>query len=205
MNIISNNCVGGSIYQELNMQYQNPFVWCFITGNNFFKLINEYDSIDFNNIKVLNSVLDKDIKEYDNTYSINIDDKIYAHYIHYIKDDNYDVPTKKSDITGEHSRDILYKDAKLLCVNNYNKRLLRMNEAPIFIISLSKYSTWDDIRNCMYLKSKYKRIILIPENFIYDKNKLDRNCEILIQPEIGCKWTPEKAKYILANSKILIS
>ena len=205
MNIISNNCVGAGIYKELNTEYNNPFMWCFITGNNFYKLIKEYDTINFHNIKVYNSILDKDVRAYDNTYSINIDNKLYAHYIHYICDSNYDTPTKKSDITGEHSRDILYKDAKLLCINNYNKRLARMNEEPLFIVTQSKYSSWDDIRNCMYLKSKYKRIFLIPQKFIYDYNNVDKNCEIIIQPESGCKWVNEKAKYILSNSKILIS
>ena len=203
MNIISNNCVGGAIYQELNIPYNNPFMWCFITGDNFYTLIKEFDNINFNHYKILDSCLDKEVSEYKNTYSLYVDNKIYIHYIHYIHDINFDNPTKKSDITGKYSRDLLYKNADILCIEKYNNRLSRMKEKPIFVISLTKYLGFEDIRKCMYLNSKYKRIFLIPSNFDYDKNKLDKNCEVIIQPENGVKWSPEKAKYILNNSKIL--
>jgi hypothetical protein len=147
--------------------------------------------------------LDKEVSEYENTYSLYIDNKIYIHYIHYIHDINFDKPTKKSDITGKFSRDLLYKNADILCQNKYVKRLQRMIEEPIFVISLSKYFSFNEIRNCMYLKSKYNRIFLLPEKFEYDINKLNENCEVIIQPENGVKWSTEKAKYILNNSKIL--
>jgi len=203
MNIISNNCVGAAIYQELNIKYNNPFMWCFINGKDFYTLINEYDDINFNNYNIMKSCLDKETNLYDKSYSLCIDNKIYLHYIHYINNDNYNVPTKKSDITGEHSRDILYKYADKLCLEKYKNRLNRMNSEPVFIISLSKYSTFDEIRNIMYLKSNYKRIFLLPKNFNYDKNKIDKNCEFILQPEDGVKWTNEKAIFLLKHSKIL--
>lgn len=206
MNIISNNCVGAALYVELNVKYNNPFMWCFITGSDFYTLINEYDNINFNNYTLSNSCLDKETNLYDNSYSLYIDNKFYAHYIHYIYDERYNVPTKKSEITGEHSRDILYQYADKICLENYNKRLKRMNnESPIFVISLSKYSSYDDIRNIMYLNSNYKRIFLLPKSFNYNIDKLNKNCEVIVQPEEGVKWVNEKAKYILANSKTLNS
>ena len=203
MNLISNNCVGAAIYNELNMKYNNPFMWCFIRGNDFYTLIYNYNYINFNNYVLEKSCLDSSTELYNNSYSMHIDNLFYAHYIHYIYDNNYEIPTKREEITGEHSRDLLYKYADKLCIEKYVNRLERMKEEPVFFISQSKYSSWNEIRNILYLKSKYKRVFLLPEKFPYESEKVDKNCEIICQPETGVKWTNEKAKYVITHSNII--
>ena len=79
-----------------------------------------------------------------------------------------------------------------------------MNESPIFIISQTKYFSNENIRKCMYLISDFKRIILIPDTFEYDVEKLNKNCKIIVYKESdNLIWTNQKSHYILQKSNLL--
>ena len=52
MNIISNNCVGGFLYNIKKEKYKNPFIWMRVTGESLKHLILDYDKIDFTNYEL---------------------------------------------------------------------------------------------------------------------------------------------------------
>lgn len=45
MNIISNNCVGGFLYNIRKEKYKNPFIWMRVTGESLKRLIKEIMNI----------------------------------------------------------------------------------------------------------------------------------------------------------------
>ena len=60
MNIISNDCTAGFIYKEINEEFKNPFIWTSIDIDNFIKLIENYDTLNFNNISINIPVIEED-------------------------------------------------------------------------------------------------------------------------------------------------
>ena len=50
--IICNNCVGAEIYRMLGCQFDNPFMWNLIQWQSYFKLIEDFDNIDFTKTKI---------------------------------------------------------------------------------------------------------------------------------------------------------
>jgi len=122
LNIICNNCVGGSIYRKLQIPYSNPFIWIGMNREDFIYLINHYDEIDFSKRKIIKT----------DFFRIIIDDKISMRFSHHIEDPNYDIPTRK-----EYGN-IYYKDMMNYILDCYDKRLKRMKKDPIFIISDKK-------------------------------------------------------------------
>ena len=49
--IISNNCTGAGIFKQLKQEYNNPFMWNLIKWQSYFKLIEDFDNIDFTKIE----------------------------------------------------------------------------------------------------------------------------------------------------------
>lgn len=120
MNVISHNCVGGRIYQQLNRENGNPFVWVMITPDDFWYLYNNYDNIDFTSVSVLN---------YNPCVELIIDGRVKVLFPHYNYDKNCDTPTKKTNI------DIFYNKISDYVLEKYRVRLERMHGAPLFIVS----------------------------------------------------------------------
>ena len=124
-NIISHNCIGARVYQLKNMEYENPFMWSIIPPNDFWYLYNNYDSINFDNIR---------LTKIKNDYVIVIDDKIKVYYIHYRYDKNAKVPTKRI----RNGVDIYYDKIEDYILEKYKTRLERMKNGPvkpIYIVS----------------------------------------------------------------------
>lgn len=126
MNIISHNCVSGRIYQMKGLKYETPFVWCIIPPEDFFYLYNNYDNINYKNIK---------INKENNDYRIVVDDKINVYYVHYKYDKNCTVVTKKTKI------DIFYNKIEDYIIEKYFIRLERMKDKPIFIVTDREFPT----------------------------------------------------------------
>lgn len=153
MNLISSSCISGYIYRKLNMRYMNPFVWGGIDFENFIKLIENYDTIDYWN---RNIYYDKKFF-IDNEPVLNIDNNVNVVFNHYYKNDKYDIPTK---IYGDENIDIAYKDIDSYILDNYDRRLNRMIGEPIFI-----YDDWDflthnnNIKNLFSIDTNYKIVI----------------------------------------------
>ena len=119
-NIISHNCVNGRLYQMLDVEYNNPFVWCVIPPNDFLFLYINYNNIDYTKIK---------IEKFGNDYKCIVDGKITIYYVHYKYDEKCTVPTKKTEI------DVFYNKIEDYIEEKYFKRLKRMIEPPIFIVT----------------------------------------------------------------------
>lgn len=132
--IICNNCTGGFLYRDYyKREYDNPFIWTFLNGDNFLKLIKNFNNINFKNFKL----------EYDGKYYIGIiDNLIKIIYFHHHKSNN------KFEIRGI---DCYSYDIENYIIKKYNNRVERMlnsNKEPIFIIGTpyekTEYGTkWD--------------------------------------------------------------
>ena len=151
MNIISNTCVGAGIYKNcLNKPYSNPFMWNLIDYDSMYKLIKNYDKINFKNIKV-----EKLNKEVNNSYAVIIDNSITIKYIHY----RYDKTKTEPEIKGV---DVFYNKIEEYIKEKYLTRLKLMKEKPVFIVgSIIKQQlyTEEQIRNICKINSPYKIII----------------------------------------------
>lgn len=86
MNLIANNCLGALMFStSIKSEFPNPFMWSSIDIDNFCRLIKNYDTLNFENIKcelVVNN--SKTICEQGTTVSkILIDDTVSVYYFHY--------------------------------------------------------------------------------------------------------------------------
>lgn len=124
MNIISHNCVGAEVYKLEDCQYGNPFIWCVIPPEDFQVLYDNYEQIDFSNIK-----LEKDEKY----YKIVIDGKVNVFYVHYKYSKEDKTPRRRKNC------DILYDKIEKYIVDKYTSRLKRMSGKPLFIVTDREY------------------------------------------------------------------
>lgn len=125
LNIISHNCIGARIYQLKGMEYENPFMWCIVPPEDFWYLYNNYDSINFKNIR---------LTKVRNDYVVVVDEKIRIFYIHYRYDEKCKTPTQRI----KDGVDVYYNKIEDYILEKYNKRLERMLNKPIkpiFIVS----------------------------------------------------------------------
>ena len=122
-NIISQNCLNGNIYSILCEQYGNPFIWTVIDFDSMYYLIQNWDSINFNDYEL--------VKDGNWNFSIIIEGKVKIQYVHYKFDENCKIPQK----TGPG--DICYCKIWEFIVKKYEERLKRMKERnikPLFCI-----------------------------------------------------------------------
>lgn len=157
MNIISNNCVGGFLYNKMNEKYKNPFIWMRITGESLKTLITQYDKIDFKKYE-----LQKD--ENWNMYII-IDGKVKIHYSHYKFDKVYDKPTKVNDC-------IKYNKIWEYVVEKYEKHISNMSEEPYFVIDAWDGMYNDDKEQFKEKSTKEFLLELLKNDFFYIKRLL---------------------------------
>ena len=133
-------------------------MWCLLFANDFVYLCNNYDSIDFRNAK-LKPMSDADdigsVKHHieKKIYGIEIDNKITAWFTHSFFD-----PECKEPIKREISN-IYYCKNDELVLDNYNRRIDRMLDSPIFTAIAYHGQCWtkEAIDN---IKSKYPVYIL---------------------------------------------
>lgn len=121
MNIISQNCLSGHIYKKyFNKNYKNPFIWSVIDFNSMKTLIENWNSINFNNYEL--------VKDKNWNFSIIIDKKVKVQYVHYKFSPKYNKLTK---VNG----DFYYNKIWEFIVDRYEKlknKMLEENEKPIF-------------------------------------------------------------------------
>lgn len=128
MNIISNDCVAGYIYtKQLKVQFVNPFAWSSMNLENFSKLIDGYDTLNFKNIECNLIINNSTVCELGSTIpQITIDNAVEVNYFHYQQSQKHNIPTK---VYGYK----YYNDMINYATDEYFKRLNRMQENPIFI------------------------------------------------------------------------
>lgn len=136
MNILSLNCLGAHIYRDLlKCSYGNPFIWTLTDNDDFIRLLEDYENIDFHNY-----VLIKESKKLEN-FRIIIDNKVKLYFNHHLFDANANKPIKRGV-------DIFYNKIWEYIVNNYEKRLLRMNKT----VDLVAVDDWDNSINVNKIK-----------------------------------------------------
>ena len=171
MNLISNCCLGAFLYQKYGLEFSNPFMWCMLSITDMITLMTNYEKIDFNNYKI---ELDTYKLNPYKTYMLNLDNYLQIHYVHYIEDKNYKIPTKRND-------DVLYCDAVNYLETKYKNRLNRMlndNEEPVFVMYCEQPYRYlydkENIIKFIKTETKYKKILLtpFPEHKQYENEKL---------------------------------
>lgn len=157
MNIISHNCLGGYLYNNIiKIPYENPFIWTVIDYGSMFNLITKWDIIDFNNYE-----LEKDYKW---NFYIIIDNLVKLQFVHY----KYD--PKAKTLIG--NREKVIGDTVYYCkiweyiVEKYTTRLQRMldkNEPPAFCICNFKSDFTDACYTHEQLNElgKYKNVLVL--------------------------------------------
>lgn len=163
MNIITNNCSGGYIYKDcIKCDFMNPFIWSSIDFDNFLKLVINYDTINFRNIKCELIENNSNIcKNKSLVPKLTIDNTIDIHYFHYIYNDKYQTPTKIEGYT-------MCNDIIEYTIDCYIRRLEKMKDDPIFVWDVTRCNWYnpnkiDPIKAFKEIESKYKIIIFSPK------------------------------------------
>lgn len=175
MNIIANTCTSAMVYRDyLKEEYPNPFCWNFIAAEDYFNLIKNFDTLNFENFEL--------IKKENFKFYIKIDNLVEVYYPHYRFD-------KNKTCIAKIGNGVYYNKMWEYVVQKYEertKRMLNKKEEPIFIIGSSNRGQQftqkeqekflELTKYKMFLFSKYKFEKEIPNNitvinsFNYDNN-----------------------------------
>lgn len=195
MKIISNNCVGARLYQLQNRQFNNPFMWSSIYINDFIKLVQNWNNINFNDIKLSY----KDSFGRQNVSTIAIDPHNYnvcVGYIHHIYEK--DIEFRKQDIN-------IYSDHILDYINEkYLIRLDRMNNDisdPVFVFDCQPNPSdiyYNKVEQYCNLNTPYKRILICGTNK-FDKYTVNNKNLIIIHKLEETAATINIAKLIISK------
>ena len=166
MNLIGNNCGSSFILKKMGKEFNNPFVWCSIPPKDMIALIKDYNTIDFNNIKIIsmdknlypkNELIQSKLSE-NKIYGVKIDNKIKVYFTHYLNGDSIE-PIKDGI-------DIFIKDNEKFVKEKYLDRLTRngIKEKPIFYIIPYSFNEWtdEDVVTLCNLDMPYRIILIYP-------------------------------------------
>lgn len=149
MNIISNNCLGGHLYQQLNEPFSNPFIWTAIAPEDMVVLINQFNTIDFGKFSIELCKRGQPC--------IVLGNQIHIKYIHYIPSNAVSTLTRSGhDMLAPFQ--LLYTHT----IDTYRRRLNRMitkKEAPMFILHLNN-EKWDKLLH--NITTSYPLILVAP-------------------------------------------
>ena len=168
MNIIANCCAGGEFYLKvLKTEFKNPFIWSSIAPDDMKKLIQHYDTLNFNNIEIK-----KDTTKLERFY-ILIDNKVKVHFPHYRFKAECEKPTTVKP-------NVFYNKIWELIAETWIRRLKKMTEEPMFLILTNRlndeytYSNCSDkdIRDRLNIDTKYKVIIMSPKELTTTKKNI---------------------------------
>lgn len=186
--IITNNCLGGRIYQELNQRYNNPFMWNFIYDDHFLTIVRQFDQLDFSNIKTTrrNMVLgDETYKDY---VCVTLDDNIDIHFVHHM----VDCQRKKIEKQGIN---LYYEHMEQFVRCKFLERVERMTDEVVFIYADKKLNHPEFID----IETSHEKI-LVTENPIDVKPEF--NCRLVYDDFMGS--TKDQAKRLLKNIGALL-
>ena len=171
MNIISNDCTAGFIYREINQEYKNPFIWTSIDLDNFIKLIENYDTLNFENISIkLEKNTSKISVQNELCPVITIDGIVDIHCFHYFQKEG-----KKAEINTKE-RYIYDQDIVNYTKKVYLSRLERMTEEPVFIWSNFEGFYWYNsasVNKLNNINTKYKIIVYTPKKAPFISNHIE--------------------------------
>lgn len=163
MNIISNVCNGAFLYNKMNIQFNNPFMWSVLFYKDLKELCTNFDNIDFKTAIPIPGIHAK------GTCSMNIDnDKLFIRYIHYYQNSSCKMPMK----IGPNIHYCKIWEYTYLKYITRVERMLNSKEDPVFLIMDRK----DDlnIENTQNLinTTKYKIILFTNYNYKITNDKV---------------------------------
>ncbi len=182
MNLISNCCISGYIYQFLNQEFKNPFQWCFMEPTDLLWLMTHYNKLHFSSYELIKST------EHPNSYICVIDKAVKCKFIHYIED--------ASTTFKINNHNVKSNNIKSYIEQKYKERLSRMTEQPVFLYlsKIHKHNT-DSNENFVKVKSNFKRILICD-----DKNMLQYNSNnLLVIYDSNIPQTDNNRPYDYAN------
>ncbi len=165
MNVIANCCAGGEFYLKvLKTDFKNQFIWSSIAPDDMKILIQQYDTLNFNNIEIK-----KDTAKLERFY-ILIDNKVKVHFPHH----RFKAECKKPTTVKP---DVFYNKIWELIAETWVRRLKKMKEEPVFMILTHRlhdeytYSNCSDkdIQDFLNIDTKYKVIIMSPKELTSSK------------------------------------
>lgn len=149
MNVISTNCAGSYIMTSGTQPLGNPFAWAFTPYKSIRVLLEQFNEINFANIKLSEST------RWKGTYTLTIDDIVDIYYIHYHFNPMRITPYKENN-------DISMCNIWEYIIDKYllrTKRMIRNGEQPSFLIlqnnSCGSTNEFIELYNA-YPVSKYK-------------------------------------------------
>lgn len=181
MKIVSNACNGAYYYKKyLNMSYNVPFIWNRIQADDMLKLIHNYDTINFRNIKsilikdyIIRDEIEKrdipDINTWNTITGLCVDNTFNVFFSHNIYDPACETPT----ISGTNVR---YKHNYKLTYDNWLRRVDRMEkctEEPIFFIITHQKQKYT-LDKCKEILNTNRKIVMITEFVELKKYESDR-------------------------------
>jgi len=135
--IIANNCIAADLYYSNKKKYDHPFMWCVLFHNDILNLIRYFDELNYDNYDLIKN------EHINSAYNIIIDKKVKVQYLHYLKNENCKVPTKKKDRFNVE-RNIEYDKIERYIIEKYNKRkIIDKKIKPFIFIHLNK-NTWQN-------------------------------------------------------------
>lgn len=165
MNLIGNDCTASFITRDLLKQgFENPFVWTRIMDETFIWLLENYENIDFWNYKITKDNRIGDPKCF---FYVSYDEIHKVKYGHHRFDAKCNVPTKVG-------MDVRYERIWEYIADKYEKRLGRMKDDPIWVIS-SQFDNPNTIPKIVEIikRKKYKAIL-------FSNLKLDLGENVLV-------------------------
>lgn len=162
--IICNNCLGYRIYELKRHEFMNPFQWCVIKPLDMLYLIENYENIDFSSHR-----LEYGYFMCGNYYCTVIDGLVRVWWVHHIKDEKYDQPTKVENEVLRNA-DLRYKDIEAYINEAYDRRVKRMTKNPTFIVNFDNW--WgmsnEDVVKIAKSTTKKKDTVLVSSDKVCD-------------------------------------
>ena len=179
MNLISNNCVGSSLYVLNGKQFDHPFVWGAFDLDDFIYLARNYNRINYQNAEF---GLETRLYQTRNSVVCNIDSRVKYHFSHYMQDDTMKEPGRNDT----YKYTVLYWNAPQLAREKYFRRVERMNGEPTFLYCfnlISRTSKEYLIILDRLLSLRRKLIIVIHESVDIGDREIPDNVTLIRLPD----------------------
>lgn len=129
-NVIVNDCIGGYLYRLAGVKFPNPFIWTAVGFESFLYLIQNYDSLDFEDFLIVRHPTDKRL------FNIIIADKVTVKCPHWLFDIKYNKPTRVDSVNIHYNRIWLY------IADKYTSRLARMRKLGVKPVFIMDFKDW---------------------------------------------------------------
>lgn len=142
--LISNNCWGGRVYQDLNQEYRSPFIGLFLYLDDYIKLLENFKYYMDQNLEFTNISKHAKANEEraDHSYPLGLLDDVEIHFLHY--KDELDARTK-----WERRKERI----------NWDNLFVKISEADDCTIDiLEKFDVLDFKNKVSFTRQEYKNL-----------------------------------------------